>query len=373
MPRLFGIALPGLHPAVPRPFRTRGPRRPARRPGYDGLRITKVGLWFLILLVIVLLAATNTGNNGLYLVLAMMGGTVVVSHVLAGINVRGLDVRLAEQGEIFVNRLTHLSVTIANRSRWRPRWMLVLAIDPEDIEPSLETHRRRSAPLLVPHLAPADGTRGQLEVMLRRRGRRRIRRAHVTSLFPLGLFRKGGRYPVDVELLVYPEIFQPAASQPEQTGRSGDDPTRRVGWGHDLLGLRSFRHGDDPRGIHWKKSAKTGSLIFQERQVEESRRLMIVFDNATGQLVSAGERARFERLVSEAATAAVDYLERGFEVALATRDETIPFSTGPRQRLALLEALALIEAVDESTAPLEVPDTGIAHLRLGMEREEAVA
>ncbi len=361
MPRLFGIALPGSQ------------RRPGRRPGYDGLRVTKVGLWFLSLLVIVVLAATNTGNNGLYLVLAMMAGTVVVSHVLAGVNVRGLDVGLAEQGEIFANRLTHLSVKIANRSRWLPRWMLVLAIDPEDIEPPLETHRRRSAPLLVPHLAAAGDTRGQIEVMLRRRGRRRIRRAHVTSLFPLGFFRKGGRYPIDRELLVYPEIFQPAASQPEQTGRSGDDPTRRVGWGYDLLGLRAFRHGDDPRGIHWKKSAKTGALIFQERQVEESRRLMIVFDNAAGRLVSAGDRARFERLVSEAATAAVDYLKRGYEVALVTRGETLPFATGPRQRLAVLEALALIETVDESAAPLEVPGTGYCHLRLAMEREEAVA
>lgn len=354
-------------------MRTLQPRRLRRRPGYDGLRITKVGLWFLIFLVIILLAATNTGNNGLYLVLAMMGGTFVVAHVVAGINVRGLELGLAEQGEIFANQLTHLSVRIVNRSRWLPRWMLILAIEPEDIEPSLETHLRRSAPLLVSDLRAGDDTRGQIEVMLRRRGRRHIRRVHVTSLFPLGFFRRGGRYPVDLDLLVYPEIFQPAASQPEQTGRSGDDPTRRVGWGYDLLGLRSFRHGDDPRGIHWKKSAKTGSLIFQERQVEESRRLMIVFDNATGQLESPGERSRFERLVSEAATAAVDYLERGFEVALVTRDGMIPFSSGPRQRLAVLEVLALIEAVEVATTPLEVPDSRVAHLRLAMEKGEATA
>ena len=38
----------------------------------SGLRLTRVGLWFLVFAVIVLLAASNTGNNGLFLVLAVM-------------------------------------------------------------------------------------------------------------------------------------------------------------------------------------------------------------------------------------------------------------------------------------------------------------
>src|SRR5581483_578512 len=86
--------------------------------------------------------------------------------------------------------------------------------------------------------------------------------------------------------------------------------------------------GDDPRRIHWKQTARTGSMIFTEREAEEGRRLSIVFDNAVGELATPESRARFERLVSEAATAAVDYLGRGFEVELRTRDERLAFASG---------------------------------------------
>jgi len=131
--------------------------------------------------------------------------------------------------------------------------------------------------------------------------------------------------------------------------------------------LRTFRHGDDPRAIHWKQSARTGALILNERETEENRRLMIVFDNAVGELSDAADK-RFERLVSEAATAAVEYLASGYEVALSTRDTSIGFAGGARQRRTILETLALIEALPEASQPLAVPRPDLPHMLLAMDR-----
>jgi len=346
------------------------------RPKSDGLRVTKVGLWYVFFLVVVAASAANTGNNGLYLTLAAMTGLLAVANVLGARNVRGLDVDLDAHGELFAHRMSRFDVTLANRSRWWPGWLLVLAVEPAELEPrELEPGAespRRSAPFLVRFLAPRETVAGRPEVMLRRRGRHAVRAVHVSSLFPLGLFHKGRRYPADLEVLVYPEVYHAPASYPEQGGKSGDRPTRRAGWGHDLFGLRAFRHGDDPRGIHWKQTARTGTLIFKERETEDSRRLLIVFENGVGELTGRG-RVRFERLVSEAATAALDYLQRGFEVSLLTRDGAIPFAAGLRQRRTLLEALALIEPRERQRAPLEVPDSRATHLRLAMEPEERAA
>lgn len=336
----------------------------SRKTRSDGfLRLTRVGLWFLIFLVVVAVAATNTGNNGLFLVSAAMVGIFFASHFLAGRNMRRLEVNLTTDGEVFVNQPAYLETSIRNLG-WISRWMLVLTIDPEDIDPPSEPPRRRSTPFLLPYLESGQRVRGQIEMMLRRRGRRRIRRAHIASLFPLGLFRKGRRFEVDLELLVYPEIFSPSANPPEQSGHSGDQSMHRIGWGHELLGLRGYRPGDDPRGIHWKQSARTGGLIFQERETEENRRLLIVLDNAipdktffegaTDKLTALGAQ-RFERLVSEAATAALDYLEQDYEVSLLTREGLLPFATGGRQRREILEHLALIEARAEAGKPLAAP------------------
>jgi uncharacterized protein (DUF58 family) len=79
---------------------------------------------------------------------------------------------------------------------------------------------------------------------------------------------------------------------------------------------------------------------------------------------------RFERLVSEAATAAVDHLARGWEVELVTRGRTLPFAAGVRQRWTLLEALALVEPVAPGAGALRSSDPRAAELRLGMAEPE---
>ncbi len=345
-----------------------------RRSKSDGLHITKVGLWFLIFLLVVAAGATNTGNNGLFLVLAVMGAAILASDVAGRFNVRGLDIELAAPSEIFANSPSHLKVAVTNRGRWLPRWLLVLTVEPEDVEPvsaiaGADTPYRRAQPFLVAHLPGSSESQGQIELMMRRRGRWRVRRAHVTSLFPLGFFRRGRRYRSEAEVLVYPEIYAPSGSRPAQLGKAGNEPTRRRGWGHDLLGLRAFRHGDDPRSIHWKQSARTGDLVFKERETEENRRLLIVFDNAVGELSTEARRKRFERLVSEAATAALDHLDSGYEVSLLSRDVDLPFASGQHQRHRLLEALALIEPCAESPRALAPDAIGQPHLRLVMEPE----
>ncbi len=338
-----------------------------RRSRGDGFHITKVGLWFLVFLLIVVAGATNTGNNGLFLVLAAMAAAVVVSEALARRNVRGLEVSLLAPAEVFANQPSHLGVMVTNRSRWLPRWLLVMTVEPKHVDPPSHRPRRRMRPYLLPHLPQRTEGRGQLEMLLRRRGRLRVRWVHLTSLFPLGFFRQGRRYASHLEILVFPEVFAPSSRRPARLGRSGNEPTRRVGWGHELLGLRAFRPGDDTRSIHWKQTARTGQLIFKERETEENRRLLIVFDNATGELAESAERERFERLVSEAATAALDYLDSGYEVSLLTREDTLPFASGARQRSKILESLALIEPRPEASSPLVPRDVEAPHMRLAME------
>ncbi|MEL7060895.1 MAG: DUF58 domain-containing protein, partial [Acidobacteriota bacterium] len=284
-----------------------------KRDRSDGLRLTRPGLWFGVATGIALLAAINTGNNGLFLAASALLASWVLAHLLGVANVRGLEVELLPEGEFFAQRLTHLPMRVANPRRRLPAWWIVLESDPHDLVPT--AHRlRRATPRLVSRLTPGESFDTTLDVLPRRRGRQTISIMRVSSLFPLGIFRKGRRIAVDTELLIYPEIYSGSSSRPTRSGRLGEETSPRRGAGHDLYGLRAYQQGDDPRSIHWKQSARQRRLIFQERQIEESRRLMIVLDNAVGPLESRRDERRFERLVSEAATAAVDFLDAGFEV-----------------------------------------------------------
>ena len=336
-----------------------GGKRAWRWPVPERIRPTRVGLGYIVGCLIVGVAATNTGNNALYIVMAVMLGVLVVSGLSSRVNLRGLDLDLEAPSEVFANRPFHMRLHVRHAGRLLPRWLLVFSLG----EPG--------QPLLVPYLPRRGTSRGYLELLVPRRGRHRFSWVHVGSIFPLGFFHKGLRYPLTADVLVFPELFPAASLVPERTSTRGEGFAQRAGWGHDLHSLRSFRHGDDPRRIHWKQTARTGAMVFTEREAEEGRRLSIVFDNAVGEIATPDAAARFERLVSEAATAAVDYLGRGFEVELVTRDERVAFASGPLQRRAVLEALALVEPRPLATQVLRGSSPDAPQLRLAMEPVEA--
>jgi len=329
-----------------------------RRVVPEGIRITKVGLWYVLLSVVVAVAATNTGNNTLYMVLALMLASLVVSGVASRHNVRGLRVAVEAPGEVFAHRPFQVRFEIRNQGRLLPRWLLLLSLE------------RHGQPRLVPFLPPGDSGRGDLEMLASRRGRLALPAVHLASLFPFGLFRKGARHRVDLEVMVFPELFDAASRRSLEAGRHGEGAPRKAAWGHDLHALRSFRQGDDPRAIHWKQTARTGDLVYMEREAEAGRRLSILFDNGVGSL-DAASAERFESLVSEAATAAVDHLGRGFEVELVMRGTVLPFAAGNRHRHRILEALALVEPVPRGREALRSSDPGVPRLRLSLEREAA--
>jgi uncharacterized protein (DUF58 family) len=324
-----------------------------RRGVPEGIRITRVGLWFVLFTVVVGVAATNTGNNALYLVLSAMLALLVVSGVVSRFNLQRLEFEIDPPGDLFARRPTLIGFAVHNRARLFARWLLLVGLSSQ------------GPWRLVGRLAPGRSARGAVEMLFPRRGRHRLEAAHVASLFPLGLFRKGMRYRLELEVLVFPELYAAGEIEVVASGLHGDRSASRPGWGHDLHALRAFRHGDDPRSIHWKKTAQTGALIYQERETEETLRLSILLDNGVGRFASSGEEEQFERLVSEAATAAWDHLDRGFEVELVTRDRRLAFGKGGRQRRELLTELAVVGPAPRTTAALHAGDAGARLLRLG--------
>lgn len=316
-------------------------RHPIKRQTVpEGIRITKVGLWYISLAVLVALPATNTGNNALYMVEACLLALLVVSGVTSRQNLRRIDLELAAPGEVYARQPFSLRYRIWHEGRlWDRRLLLIAGVG-------------EGKPVLVPHLAKRAREDGALELTVNQRGRLRIPYLHLSSIYPLGLFRKGMRYRVDLEMLVYPRLLAADEYRIQGGGPTGEHPSRKAGSGHELLTLRAFRQGDDRRNIHWKQSARTGGLIFMEKEAEKGQRVSVLFDNGVGPLKSPSERERFERLVSEAATAAHHFLGKGYEVELITREGVIGFSRGQGHRRRILEALALITPVAEESMPL---------------------
>ncbi len=79
------------------------------------IRITNFGLGYILLSLVVAIGATNTGNNGLYLVLAAMLASMVVSGLVSRRNVRGVSCEVEAVGEVFARHPALLRVRLENR------------------------------------------------------------------------------------------------------------------------------------------------------------------------------------------------------------------------------------------------------------------
>ncbi len=331
------------------------------RPSGTTTSITKVGLWFLLLGMIVGIAATNTGNNALYMVLASMISMLVLVWAAARLNLSRLRLAVELPDEAFANRPFEVGIELFG-PRYRPQRGVVFQMN-------------GVAPMLVENVSSGDREGALLkasqEILLTRRGLHRLSDSRALSLYPLGFFRKCLDFDVPEALLVFPELYPAAPIERRSTMNRSNESSRRRGRSQDVHSLRPFRDGDDLRSIHWKQSARQDDLVYLLRAAEESRRLLVVLDNAVGTDLDEAEANRFERLVSEAATVCVDSLEQGFEVELVTRDSRIPFSAGRAQRRAILEHLALLEHRERSDRPLEAGagDTVSRHFSLGRQDE----
>lgn len=307
------------------------------------VRVTNLGLGFVLMTLVVAIGATNTGNNGLYILVSVFLGTLLVSGVVSRRNVERLRVALDGPAELFAGEAARFTVRLRNGGRL-PRRAVLVKIG------------SAAAPILFARIEPgAEETRG-VDLVFPHRGQRGSESLLVYSGFPIGLFRKGRVHQVSDERIVYPSLRlgQPPRPDPRET-ESGDPRSRRKGRGAEIRNLRDAVFGDDPRDVHWPQTARQGKFIIKERAAEEGRDALVRLDVHRPQSADAAWPARFEAAVSDAAGLALQLLARGSRVGLLLGDHVLPPGSGPAHRRALLTALALVSPSAGAAGTVPVP------------------
>ncbi len=332
----------------------RSPSSPAREPASAAgrlrrifetgilVRVTNLGLGFVLMTLVVAIGATNTGNNGLYLLVSVFLAALLVSGVVSRRNVEGIGVSLDGPAELFAGEPSRFTVRLRNSGRLPRRGLLVKI-------------GGAAAPILFPRLESRGEEARGVDLVFPHRGRRLKESLLVYSGFPIGLFRKGRVHETEEERIVYPALIlgRPPRPDPREI-ESGDPRSRLKGRGAEVRNLRDAVFGDDPRDVHWPQTARQGKFIIKERAAEEGRDAMVALDVHRPAGADAEWEARFETAVSEAAGLAMQLLARGSRVGLVASGVVIPPGSGPAHRRALLTALALVppSAAPSRSAPV---------------------
>jgi uncharacterized protein (DUF58 family) len=112
-------------------------------------------------------------------------------------------------------------------------------------------------------LATDDRQQVNVRIKSTRRGWLSLPRLLISTRYPLGLFRAWAWINMDITEVAYP---QPApAAAPAQSNHSGHSTSgRRAPGDDDFSGLRSYRIGDPPKRIAWKRLARSGETLITE-------------------------------------------------------------------------------------------------------------
>ena len=353
------MAAPAQPPAPTKSAPSSGPvKAPSSAAGPDavrrvriGWRTTREGKVFFLVTLGVGVAAINTGNNLLFLVLGFLLALVILSGVMSEIALRRVRIERRLPERAFVGQIALIEIALSNAKARLASYSLEV----EDVADGVPTERR----CYFLKVAPGAQQIAAYRRVAKQRGVLRLVAFRLATRYPFGIIEKSRTVSAPAELVVYPALVPVADSSLRRAVGGLEVPSLRAGPGAEVGGLRDHRDGDEARSVHWRRTASLGRLVVRERSRDEATRLALVVDNARPEGAGAAWDEAFELAISRAAWLAQRALQRGAAVEVLARGVRSPLITPGHAPDPAWRFLALLEPIAAHAAPpLALPSGG---------------
>ena len=317
-----------------------GRRRPRpKRRFLRGLRFTRQGKLYTAVTLGVGIAAVNTGNNLLFLVLGLMLGLILVSGIMSNMTLRGLVVTRGLPETASAESIFPVELRVKNTKRFTSSFGVELRDEIDGVP-----FRRRCFFLRV---APGEDRAIAYRCEIDKRGTAKFDGTDISTRFPFGLFEKHRFLPLEETVIVLPKVVP--VPMPEGIPADGDrvSPDRYAGFGTEFRELREMGPGDDPRRIDWRATARLRRFMVRQTEIEADAFVEILLDP------SAAPGHDPEENIARAASIVRLCARRNVPVRLAVGANAIQECRKSSECLPLLVMLALIdpEAVKQTPPP----------------------
>ncbi len=279
-------------------------------------KVTREGLVYIGGILVVALAALNTGNNLLFMVLACLLAGMLISGFLSRVVLGDVDVQLELPEHVFARRTILAVAELHNEKQISPSFSVSLVSDIDDSD-KRNKKAQPSPPVLdravyFPYIPHGQTVRQSVELTFPKRGIYRQDVLGLRTKFPFGFLQKTRRLKSGIEVVVYPQIEPTEEFYEILPLVSGELESFQRGRGNDLYAIRDYQFNDSARHVDWKASARTGALQVKEFAREDERRVMLVLDPFVGPELADGRGAeQFERAVTLCAGLAWHFYEIG--------------------------------------------------------------
>lgn len=350
-------AAPRHSPLVRWLLRAARPLRRARQR-WSGTALCKEGWYYLLVLAFVFTAAMLQEMNLMLVLVGMLLGPLLFSWRLVVVTLRGLEVRRRMPRGVCAGDLLVTNVELANHRSRIGSWAVVVQ---DQIRAEAGPGRGRSIrPAVFFWYVPAGESRQAVyRGRLPQRGRYRFGPLRLSTRFPFGLFQRRSSAKETSVLTVFPRLgrltrewIKRHHEAFEGTQRQERRHSRITG---EFYGVREWRTGDSRRWIHWRSSARHGTLVVRQFEQQRNRDVAVLVDLWQPDRPEPDHLDAVELAVSFAATVAADVCRKGGSNLLVAATGPDPEWAGGPASLALLQAamerLAVAEAASEDRLP----------------------
>ena len=317
-----------------------------RKPSLD---FSLTGLVYCAMMLFMGLAAVNTQANLLFGVFGLMVGILLVSGVISRFVLRKLAIRRVLPDHGVVGRPMTVTYEFRNEKRFWPSLSLCIA----ELD-GVEGFTKQPQCYLL-HAAPGMTALVPAELVPKRRGLHELDRYQLSTSFPFGFVKRAiVRKHRDSVLILPPaaRVSRRLLAMCRSAENIGSSMRPRAGGNDEFYGLREFRHGENPRMIYWRRSARTGVLVAREMTQVAPPRLLLVVDTFAENR-SVEEHVRIERSIAMAGSLAAMALDEEMSVGLFVWSGDWVAMTperGKRHRDELLSVLARLPLNTEHRA-----------------------
>ena len=172
-----------------------------------------------------------------------------------------------------------------------------------------------------------------------------IVRAHGRS--GLAVWERTVELGVPLKVYPRPDLLDEMLTPLETQAFAGNQVARVKGTGIEFADLRPFVHGDAPKRVNWRATARRGALVVNESHPERNTDVIIFLDTFTEASRGLSE-GTLELAVRAASSLAAQYLERRDRVGLVSFGGILNWlvpGSGAVQRLRIVDALLNTEIV----------------------------
>ena len=174
----------------------------------------------------------------------------------------------------------------------------------------------------MPSLGPEGRDSVAVERRIAQRGRHTLGPLRARLVDPFGLAEVAHNVAPESSLVVYPRIHALGEiAPPEERGGGGRSLVQHLSVsGDDFYAVRDWQEGDDLRKIHWRSSARRGSLMIRQDEITPFPRATLLVDNRAIVHRDQGPSSSLEWSISGAASIVWELAKQGYALRLATAD-----------------------------------------------------